>query len=70
MAVNTTQCGVEGYILSFCTDIVKLGDLDGEFALFVDFYLIVYIFWLFTPILSYLDPKMAVNAQNTIQGGA
>ena len=24
---------------------------------------------LFTPILSYVDPKMALNAQNTTQGG-
>ena len=26
-------------------------------------------FELFTPILSYFDPKMAGNAQNTTQGG-
>ena len=37
-------------------------------------YLIIFngysIFWgVFTTILSYLDPKMAVNSQNTSQGG-
>ena len=52
------------------TDLSQIGEIWMENLPYLVIFNEFSVFWgLFSPSLRYLDPKMAVNSQNTTQGG-
>ena len=67
---NTPNSGGWYYILSLYTYLGQTGEIEMDnlpyFTIFKEFSIFL---WLFTSILSYFDPQIAVKSQNTSNNG-